>query len=42
MITLQIFQDLGVHKVGHLKRIQHGIKELVNRMAAMEKYCNNF
>ncbi|XP_060578778.1 diacylglycerol kinase delta-like isoform X3 [Ruditapes philippinarum] len=33
-------QDLGVHKVGHLKRIQHGIKELVNRMAAMEKYCN--
>ncbi|KAH3810599.1 hypothetical protein DPMN_138992, partial [Dreissena polymorpha] len=35
-------QDLGVHKVGHLKRIQHGIKELVSRMAAMEKYCNNY
>jgi len=35
-------QDLGVHKVGHLKRIQHGIKELVNRMAAMKKYCNNY
>ncbi|XP_052783557.1 diacylglycerol kinase delta-like isoform X2 [Mya arenaria] len=35
-------QDLGVHKVGHLKRIQHGIKELSNRMSAMEKYCNNY
>ncbi|KAL4219804.1 hypothetical protein ACF0H5_020216 [Mactra antiquata] len=33
-------QDLGVHKVGHLKRIQQGIKELVNRMSAVEKYCN--
>ena len=30
-------QDLGVHKVGHLKRIQQGIKELNNRMAAFEK-----
>ncbi|KAL3847643.1 hypothetical protein ACJMK2_018545 [Sinanodonta woodiana] len=31
-------QDLGVTKVGHLKRIQQGIKELQNRMASVEKY----
>ncbi|KAK3094795.1 hypothetical protein FSP39_006352 [Pinctada imbricata] len=30
-------QDLGVTKVGHLKRIQHGIKELSSRMTAYEK-----
>ena len=35
-------QDLGVHKVGHLKRIQHGIRELSNRMSAVEKYCTNY
>lgn len=33
-------QDLGVTKVGHLKRIQQGIKELVNRMAQVDKYSN--
>ncbi|XP_062576598.1 diacylglycerol kinase delta-like [Saccostrea cucullata] len=30
-------QDLGVTKVGHLKRIQQGIKELNNRMTAYDK-----
>ncbi|XP_078312935.1 diacylglycerol kinase delta-like isoform X5 [Crassostrea virginica] len=30
-------QDLGVTKVGHLKRIQQGIRELNNRMTAYDK-----
>ncbi|XP_056006348.1 diacylglycerol kinase delta-like isoform X5 [Ostrea edulis] len=30
-------QDLGVTKVGHLKRIQQGIKELNSRMTAYDK-----
>ncbi|KAL5005462.1 hypothetical protein ScPMuIL_018918 [Solemya velum] len=30
-------QDLGVSKVGHLKRLQQGIKELSNRFGSVEK-----
>ncbi|XP_046342840.1 diacylglycerol kinase delta-like isoform X3 [Haliotis rufescens] len=30
-------KDLGVTKVGHLKRIQQGIKELLNRELALER-----
>ena len=37
-VIYALLQDLGVTKVGHLKRIQQGIKELVNRMAQVDKY----
>ncbi|XP_064615103.1 LOW QUALITY PROTEIN: diacylglycerol kinase delta-like [Liolophura sinensis] len=30
-------KDLGISKVGHLKRIQHGIKDLITRSAAYER-----
>ncbi|XP_050417388.1 diacylglycerol kinase delta isoform X2 [Patella vulgata] len=35
-------KDLGVTKVGHLKRIQQGIRELINREAALEKLFYQF
>ncbi|ELT92758.1 hypothetical protein CAPTEDRAFT_214359 [Capitella teleta] len=30
-------KELGIHKVGHLKRIQQGIKDLRTRMSALDK-----
>ena len=31
------FQELGIHKVGHLKRIQQGIKDIKAKMSVLDK-----
>ena len=30
-------QELGIHKVGHLKRIQQGIKDIKAKMSVLDK-----